>query len=80
MNPSGLTDEEASRLVNVEICGIMTHPPYVYVHWVETFLLAAHQKDRLSRTGSNLDREMYDATLAKVNALKKQMDRLFPVK
>lgn len=77
-SPSGLTDEEAKALVDKTICGIPCKLPYVYVRWIEMFLLADTQRKRLRFTGAEIDREMAERSQAMADALREQMNRLFP--
>lgn len=74
-----LTDEQASETVAVEICGIMTHPPRVYVEWVRSTIRREDARQHHHFTQANMRRiTAYHEAAEETEALFQQMERLFP--
>ena len=71
-----MTDEQAAEPVDVEICGIMTHPPRVYVEWVRAFIRQYDLERVFHRTGKQEDRERFEAAKRETDTLREQLDRI----
>lgn len=65
----GLSFAEAAQPVDVEICGIMTHPPRIYVEWVRASIALRPLEVAYRYSGREKERIALEAARAEVEEL-----------